>query len=319
MPIDHDIYSKLTGMQADIVGAKERGMRMRDLTDQRALEKDQRLKAESLEKQKRESEMIVRAGLGVKDQDTYAQALGGLSKAGIDVSQMPQQYDKRLVDGYLAQHMSVTDQLGMQRHREDLEARGEDRKAQREFQGWLHRDRQQEKRDAKAEKEKYEKSTEGRLSKLNSGDKARYDNSRMGLQAVQSLDAALVNGNNTFSLVGDNDYTLNLDHAAEAFGRMQSGGAINKDEEARFKRMAPTATDSKAVQKQKLEKMQALFGDRLRTLGFTADEAGVPLKPIAYGNPDPKAKAPSAAYDQMSDAEIAALYAKRMKGANAKP
>lgn len=133
------------------------------------------------------------------------------------------------------------------------------------------------------QKKEFEKSPEGRLQKLNSGDKARFDNSMLGLQSIQAMDSALAAGDNTFSIIGDNDYTRNLAMAAEAFGRMQSGGAIQKDEEARFLAMSPTAKDSIEQQRKKLEGMQRLFVDRLRTLGFKPDDIGVPLQEIKYG------------------------------------
>jgi hypothetical protein len=133
------------------------------------------------------------------------------------------------------------------------------------------------------QKEKTEVSPEIKLAKLNTSDKARYDNSKLGLEYVQKMDNALANGDNTFSLVGDNNFTNAQAYAAEAFGRMQSGGAINKDEEARFLRMAPRPTDSLEMQRTKLANQQKLFADRLNTLGFTPEEAGLSLKEISYG------------------------------------
>jgi hypothetical protein len=140
------------------------------------------------------------------------------------------------------------------------------------------------KREAEAKaKEKVVATPEAKLAKLNTSDKARYDNSKLGLEYVQKMDNALANGDNTFSLVGDNDFTNAQAYAAEAFGRMQSGGAINKDEEARFLRMAPRPTDSLKIQRSKLANQQKLFADRLNTLGFTPEEAGLSLKEISYG------------------------------------
>lgn len=143
----------------------------------------------------------------------------------------------------------------------------------------------------KATKEKndeaFKKSPQGKLAGLNTSDKGRFDNAKLGLQEIQNMDAALVGGDNTFSLIGDNDYTRSLRMAAETFGRMQSGGAINKDEEKRFLAMAPKPTDSKEQQRKKLEQMQRIYSDRLNTLGFTPEEAGVEFKPIAYGNFSP--------------------------------
>jgi hypothetical protein len=76
-----------------------------------------------------------------------------------------------------------------------------------------------------------------------------------GMKAVDGMVNALNKGDNTFSLIGDNDFTRNARVAAEMYGRLQSGGAINKDEEDRFMRMLPGPTDSSEQQQKKL--MQA--------------------------------------------------------------
>jgi hypothetical protein len=73
-----------------------------------------------------------------------------------------------------------------------------------------------------------------------------------GMQAVDGMTKALAAGDNTFSLIGDNDFTRNARVAAEMYGRLQSGGAINKDEEDRFMKMLPGPTDSKEQQQKKL-------------------------------------------------------------------
>jgi hypothetical protein len=127
---------------------------------------------------------------------------------------------------------------------------------------------------AQKEKEKRPTDLVGKLEKLNASDKARFDNIQLGLDAVKGMDEALAKGSNTFSLIGSNQFTSAQDYAAEAFGRMQSGGAINKDEEERFKRMGPGPTDSVEMQAKKLAAQKKVFEDRLKTLGFSADEIG---------------------------------------------
>ena len=69
---------------------------------------------------------------------------------------------------------------------------------------------------------------------------------------------------------------------AEAFGRIQSGGAINKDEEARFKKCLPP-TDSKKFKLKKACKYAKGFLDRLDTLGFKPEEVGIQNKSWSYG------------------------------------
>ena len=105
------------------------------------------------------------------------------------------------------------------------------------------------------------------LSKMNSSDKVRYDNAKMGLLAANDMEKAFGQGDNTFRVIGDNNFTESLRRYAEAFGRMQSGGAINKDEEDRFRAMAPGVTDSKEMQKRKMQKLREMFESRMQTLG----------------------------------------------------
>jgi len=64
---------------------------------------------------------------------------------------------------------------------------------------------------------------------------------------------------------------------------MQSGGAINKEEEARFLKMLPGITDSKEMQRQKLTGQRDEMMSRLKTLGFTPQEAGYTPTEFKYG------------------------------------
>jgi hypothetical protein len=50
-----------------------------------------------------------------------------------------------------------------------------------------------------------------------------------------------------------------IDRAAEMFGRIQSGGAINKDEEARFMRLLPQVTDDPDTIQLKLQRIRESF------------------------------------------------------------
>lgn len=114
-----------------------------------------------------------------------------------------------------------------------------------------------------------------RLAKLPTESRQRLDNSRMGLQAVIGMGKALEGGQNTFSLVGDNDFTQQRALFEEALGRMQSGGAIGKGEEARFKAMAPKLTDTPEMRQKKITELQQEMITRMQTLGFKPEEFGI--------------------------------------------
>lgn len=133
-----------------------------------------------------------------------------------------------------------------------------------------------------AEQKKKADPTE-RLKALSGTDKARFDNALMVAKAIDEMGASLDNGEDTFSLVGDNNYTEAERKAAEAYGRMQSGGAINKEEEERFLKMLPRATDSKEIQRKKLLSQRDEMISRLKTLGFTPEEAGYQATEFKYG------------------------------------
>lgn len=145
----------------------------------------------------------------------------------------------------------------------------------------------QKNRMAEIEKERAKQVAEGSKKtdprNLSGTDKARYDNALMVAKAIDEMGAALDAGQNTFSPIGDNDYTNAERRAAEAYGRMQSGGAINKDEEKRFLAMLPGATDSKEMQRKKLIGQREEMISRLRTLGFTPEQAGYAPSEFKYG------------------------------------
>lgn len=157
------------------------------------------------------------------------------------------------------------------------------------------------------------KSVDGRLAKLGAEGKQRLDNAKLGLISVQGMADALGAGQNTFSLWGDNDFTQQRSLFEEALGRMQSGGAISKEEERRFKEMAPTFKDSPEMRQKKLVNLQQEMVSRIGTLGFKPDEIGVTVTQL---NSAPKKgasgvitneanAAPSAPdFDNMSEEEL---------------
>ena len=115
-------------------------------------------------------------------------------------------------------------------------------------------------------------SYDNKVRSLNSEKLKRFDSSAMGLNAVVDMQKALKSGANTFSLVGDNPYTMSLSKFEESLGRMQSGGAITSDEVEKFKKMAPMVTDSTPIQRQKMNGLITEMSMRVSNLGFDPQE-----------------------------------------------
>lgn len=159
---------------------------------------------------------------------------------------------------------------------------------------------------------------EEKMKSLSGTDKARFDNALMVLKGIDEMGAALDAGNNTFSMIGDNDYTAAERRSTEAYGRMQSGGAINKEEEGRFSKTLPGMSDAKEMQRKKLLTQREEMLSRLKTLGFTPEEIGYQPKEFTYGAEDGElmqAQAPaSVSPEQMAynKAGAQAALAKRM-------
>jgi hypothetical protein len=141
---------------------------------------------------------------------------------------------------------------------------------------------------AKAEEKKSKaeliNAPQARAAKLPSGDKARLDNALMALKGLNEMGQALDSGENTFNLIGDNNYTAAERRATEAYGRMQSGGAINKEEEKRFNQTLPGAMDKSLMQRKKIIDQQNEMVSRIRTLGFEPKDFGVEIQSFNYGN-----------------------------------
>lgn len=168
---------------------------------------------------------------------------------GVDVSKMSAEAIKRAIPGIdrIVQNNLANRKLDMEQVQNDKELA-----------------LKQQALNTKADKESGPKDP----NKLNSSDKTRYDNLQMMAESLPKMMEAIKSGTNTFSLGGDNAYTQQRDRMVEAFGRMQSGGAINKDEEARFAKSLPTWKDSPEIKAQKLNDAAKLIEDRMKTLGF---------------------------------------------------
>lgn len=125
-----------------------------------------------------------------------------------------------------------------------------------------------QKLDWEKDKALMESAKKNNAATLNSSDKQRYDNINMASKGIAGMRTALTNGDNTFSLIGDNDFTANRSRAVEAIGRMQSGGAIGVDEQKRFEKMLPTSMDSAEMQQKKLQALEDEMTARIQTMGL---------------------------------------------------
>jgi hypothetical protein len=93
----------------------------------------------------------------------------------------------------------------------------------------------------------------------------------MGIKAVGDVKNALDAGVSArpemvAGVIGDNPFSEAIRRFAEAIGRMQSGGAISKDEEKRFIALMPKWNDSREMQEQKLLNIQELLENRLQNI-----------------------------------------------------
>lgn len=169
----------------------------------------------------------------------------------------------------------------------------------------------------------------GRVNNLNATDKIRFDNARTSLNSVRKMGNALIGDNqNTFSAIGDNDFTASKTIASEALGRMQSGGAISIPEEQRFLKMLPTFLDSPKQRKSKLVLFEKEMQERLRTLGFDEgqlDGAGFTITKFddktqkgLLGTPGliQEPSAPTVAYSRDDQTQAAKILAERRANKN---
>jgi len=114
---------------------------------------------------------------------------------------------------------------------------------------------------------------------MSSTDKKRYDDVTMSILGLDKMAQALNKGDNTFNVVGDSDYTFGKKLFTEAFGRLQSQGAINKDELVSFKNLAPNVKDKKNIQLMKLATMKQILQGRLKTLGIGTTQGQATMGP----------------------------------------
>jgi hypothetical protein len=89
------------------------------------------------------------------------------------------------------------------------------------------------------------------------------------------------------SFVSDTPLTVQATTIAEVVGRLQSGGAINKDEEKRFMAMLPRPGDTEDVAAQKLDTSRRFIESKLTALGYQPqDLAAIGFEPdrLGYGD-----------------------------------
>lgn len=95
-------------------------------------------------------------------------------------------------------------------------------------------------------------------------------NFKNALQAIDEMDSSLKKGDNTFTVFGDNDYTMAQDKFAEGYGRGSSGASITDSERDAFKGRTPNYKnnpDEKTAKLRELRediqmKIDALQGDQ---------------------------------------------------------
>lgn len=113
---------------------------------------------------------------------------------------------------------------------------------------------------------------QGKENQLGAADKQVVSKIKMADNALRDVKSAIAEGVSTVSLVGDNKYTEAARRFTEALGRLQSGGAINKDEEERFAAMLPSWKDKKEIKEIKLQKLQEELNQRLGMYGMESTE-----------------------------------------------
>lgn len=89
------------------------------------------------------------------------------------------------------------------------------------------------------------------------------------LKAVEDMDKALKAGVKPISVIGDNPFTESRTRYQEMLGRLQSGGAIGKQEEERFNKMAPSLLDTPEIRERKIQNLKEILQDKIR--GFAPE------------------------------------------------
>lgn len=208
------------------------------------------------------------------DQASWTQGLQQLAQAGVDTSHQPQQFDP----GYRRQSLFASMDMGKRLDAAKLQLA--QRKQGQDYQT------DQRKLDIEEEKLAAERnpSAAARLAKMGGEVKQKVGHITSGLMNLTKYESAFANGGRQgrvtpeTPILGRFTQSTPIDEARtnieEAIGRLASGGAINKDEEGRFRRMIPTAADDDATVQRKLAGLRQEMENKLTGYGFKTDELG---------------------------------------------
>lgn len=122
----------------------------------------------------------------------------------------------------------------------------------------------------------------GKLEKLGTEGRGKVGSLASGFQALDSIEKSLTAGYkpeyfdaNTpliGGLISDTPLTEAQRTLSEVVGRLQSGGAINKEEEARFMAMGPRPGDNAESMKRKIQQQKDFLKNKLSAYGLKEEE-----------------------------------------------
>lgn len=148
----------------------------------------------------------------------------------------------------------------------------------------------------------------GKMNKLGAEGKNKVGSIASGLQALDAVEKSITAGykpeylTSSTPLLGqfisDNPLTESQRVVSEVVGRLQSGGAINKEEEARFNAMGPRPGDNFATQKRKIKQQKDFLRNKLTAFGLS--EVDLANEGFALTSPEIQGQAGGSAL--MSDA-----------------
>lgn len=298
MPIDTNIYSNIKQFQApDAVESMGRAMQLSQYAKQ-GQKLDQDLAKQVLDAKEAERSRLTKEAIPEFQQlmslpqeklaVEYGQTMKRLAAQGMPTDKLISDRDGNFVFDPQLFQMQVKGisstpewasfekaQLDNQKIRSEISRNLAESRKKGSSEYSPYKQMQMEKLAMDLEDKKFSKTPEGRLQKLGAEQKQRLDNAKLGLISTRGMADALKAGDNTFSLIGDNDFTQQRALFEESLGRMQSGGAISKEEEKRFKEMAPTKWDSAEMQQKKLAQLEQEMNSRIATLGFKPEDVGI--------------------------------------------
>ena len=323
MPIDTGIYSNIkqfempsyADSQAKAMSLSQMAMQNDRMAGQISAEDQQRKQAEQMQKTHAVgSALESMSGLSPQERARmYPQVRNKLVSQGLLGDQdAPAEYDDGFYKQNLYQYQQTKEYLDNQKTKAEINNLNRRNSGGGEYDPYKML--QTEKLREELEAKKFAKTPAGRLKNLGAEEAKRLDNAKLGLISTQGMADALNAGDNTFSLIGDNNFTQQRALFEEALGRMQSGGAISKPEEERFKKMAPTLTDSAEMRLKKLSQLQAEMKSRIGTLGFNPEDVGVAYNPIklnkdnGFSVSDGTPRANASTVDKITNEDAEALF-----------